>query len=62
MKLSEKTYALWMLYKEEAGDGQAAVRDLLTDLRHLGDDYGLDLPAAWQASGEVYAEEQEGIS
>jgi len=47
-------------YDDREGCGrQSALRDLLTDLRHLADDLGLDIHAALDGSYEVYLEERE---
>ena len=42
---------------EECGE-QSALRDLLTDLRHLSDERGLDFHAAEDGSYEGYLEER----
>jgi protocatechuate 3,4-dioxygenase beta subunit len=38
---------------------QSALRDLLTDLRHVADDLNLDFDFALEGSREVYIEEKE---
>ena len=39
---------------------QCALRDLMTDLRHVADDLGLDFDFAGFGSEEVYNEEKKG--
>jgi hypothetical protein len=45
---------------EECGN-QSALRDVLTDLRHLADEFGLDFHQAEDGSYDAYLEEREGI-
>ena len=48
-------------YAKDHGCGQqAALRDLLTDLRHLADELGLDFPGAADGAYEGYLEERAG--
>lgn len=42
----------------EGTEEQSALRDILTDLRHLSDHMGLDYHAAEEGSYEVYLEEK----
>lgn len=44
--------------KTQDCDPQSAMRDLLTDLRHLADEEELDLYAAFDGSYEAYLEER----
>ncbi len=44
--------------KEQDCEPQSALRDLLTDLRHLADDLDLDLHAAIDGSYKAYLEER----
>ena len=45
--------------KEQGTDEQGALRDILTDFRHISDAYGLDVDKACEGSLEVYEEEVE---
>lgn len=48
-----------LLKDGEAGtDVQSALRDLITDLRHVADVYNLDFHKALDGSYEVYLEER----
>ena len=42
-------------------DYQSGLRDLLTDLRHIADERGLDFDRAIEGSAEVFAEESEDV-
>lgn len=44
--------------KDEDTSTQSALRDVLTDLRHVAKDYGLDFNEALTGSEEVYREEE----
>lgn len=48
--------------KVEGCEPQAALRDLLTDLRHLSDELNLDFHSAMNGSYEVYLEERAEAS
>jgi len=43
----------------EGTSKQSALRDVLTDLRHIADREGLDFDLAVEGSAEVHAEERE---
>jgi hypothetical protein len=45
--------------KEEGTDEQGALRDIMTDFRHIADAYGLDVDKAAADSAEVAKEEEE---
>jgi len=45
--------------KKEGCSLQSALRDLLTDLRHIADFHDLDIDLAYDGSEEVYDEEKE---
>ena len=47
-----ETYA-----REQGCEPQSALRDLLTDLRHLSDEMGMDFPKASDGSYDSYLEE-----
>jgi hypothetical protein len=44
--------------EDEGCDKQAALRDILTDIRHLCDEFALDFYEALNGSYEVYLEEK----
>lgn len=58
--LKDRLIALIEEYAEEEGTNeQGALRDILTDLRHIADDKDLDFDFAGVGSEEVYNEELE---
>ena len=54
----EKLIALDAHYLESDGNQQVTLRDILTDLRHYVDEYGLDIYKALDGSYQVYLEEK----
>ena len=51
--------ALMDYMEVEGADEQSALRDLLTDIRHLCDERGLNIYKALEGSYEVYLEESQ---
>lgn len=56
-KRKEKLKALIEDYKEEAGCDSFAIRDLLTDLWHIGDEVKVNIQDRLEAAYEVFEEE-----
>lgn len=57
--LKERLNALIEEYVNEEGtDAQSALRDIMTDLRHIADDLNIDFDFAGVGSEEVYNEEK----
>lgn len=63
--LKDRLIELMAEYAQEEGtSAQSALRDIMTDLRHIADDQDLDFDYAGIASEEVYEEENlmEGLT
>lgn len=62
LSLKKSLNALLNAYSEDQGTtSQASLRDMLTDLRHIADDLGLDFDDAGIASEELYNEESVSL-
>ena len=65
MKLTPIQHRLINMMQEiasnEGTDEQGAMRDMLTDLRHVSETYGVDFDKAVEGSGKV-AEEESNIA
>lgn len=61
MNLKQRLQALLSEYAAAEGtDLSGAIRDMLTDLLHIGDEVRIDIHERLAAASEVQKEEQEG--